>query len=258
MSTYKYAQGDDAASDAYVNSIAGNRAKPQQNYSKLETDGGQWYSSDAEPVYRNKCSRIIVITVSVILFLVGVGVMILGKVQQDKKVLPLCPHCTDLITACYIVGGALAFFALIGLAGALTRIRCFAFIYTFLLVLLGLVCCAAGFAVVAFDTNLKQSDVEKLWDDAVSANEDFICDIQDRLNCSGFNSCCLNIGDFCPNYTAAECLTRCTSNGNLEPCQQKVEAEVKDHFKPLMGVTFGLALVLFITAIASVRMTKKS
>jgi len=65
--------------------------------------------------------------------------------------------------------------------------------------------------------------------------------------------------NLCPNYTVKECLFRCNqSNYNLEPCQAKVEAEVKDHFKPLMGVTFGLAFVLFATGVASVRMTKKS
>jgi len=260
MATKQYAFGDSEATgtDAYVNSIAGER-KNYQKFDQSSAASGAWYSQDSEPVYRNKCSRAIVIMVSGFLFLLGVAVMIVAKVQQDKKFLTLCPNCNVVITVMYIFGGSLAFIALLGLVGALTRIRLFAYVYTLFLIILALACMAAGFAVVAFENNLKQSEITKLWDDAVSDNDDFICDFQHEFNCSGFTTCCNYWAPNVCNYTAKECLPRCNnSNANIETCQSKVESEVKSHFKPAMGVTFGLAFVLLVTAVASVRMTRKS
>lgn len=268
-----YSTGEDQATDSYIESIAGKRVDRMQSASsEMDVNGGStWYTSaDQRPQYKNSCARVGVLIFNGILLLAGIGLCILARVEKDKKVLPLCPHCSELMTVMYIFGGALIVFALIGILSAVSRFKPLAFIYALLVLLLAIACIAAGFAVVVFETGMKETEVEKLWKDAVDDQESFICTLQDRLQCSGFNKCCqvvpgtANVSSFNCNATVGEYVSQCdvrcsTSNDQYtEPCNNKVEDEVKAHFKPLIGVTFALGFILILVAVAAVRMTLRS
>jgi hypothetical protein len=271
---FQYSSGEDAATDSYLTSVAGKRAADRPYAASTEmTDvngGSTWYTdaSGGQLEYKNKCSRIIVIVFSVFLLLAGIGLCIVGRVEKDHKILPLCPKCDQFIMAMYIFGGVLIAFGFVGLVSAVTRLKCAAFLYAVVMVLLAIAMFGAGVAVVVFDTGLRESEVEDLWRDAISDHESFVCDIQDRLQCSGFYKCCqvLPTNASSPNCNATamqlklDCDSSCVnSNANYtEPCKNKVEAEVKSHFKPLIGVTFGLGFLMIIIAVAAVRMTLRS
>ena len=269
---FVYSTGEDNATDAYLETVAGKRESTNA-HEMSEVNGGQTWYTDAggsgDAKYRNTCARGLVMVISAVLLLAGIGVCIFGRVEQDKKVLPLCPECKHFVTALYIFGGCLMVFALLGIGAAVTRFKPLAFLYTLLLVLLAVALIAAGFAVVIFETGLKETEVEKLWNDAVADEEQFVCQLQEKLKCSGFTKCCqtdpfTNISTSFCNATRAEiivqCDTRCTTTNQqfTEPCNEKVEDLVKSHFKPLIGVTFGLAFLLLLVGVSSVRMTLRS
>jgi hypothetical protein len=233
---------------------------PESSYSRVVTD-------DA-PVYGNKCSRICVMILAGLFAAAGTGIAILGRIELDHKVLPVCPDCANFATAMYITGGSVAFFGLIGIAAAVTRLKPLAFFYAFLLFLLAVLCFACGVAIVVFELGLKKSEVRRVWVQEVSDERRLVCDLQSRLQCSGFDACCGVIdvnapiapsNTFC-NLTAHAYLEQCddactdTNQQNREPCDARVTDLIKSHFKPLIGTAFGLTVVLFAGVVMSVRM----
>jgi hypothetical protein len=181
----------------------------------------------------------------------------------------VCPDCENFATAMYIVGSAVAGFGLLGIAAAASRFKPLAFFYAFLLFLLAVMCFACGVAIVVFELGLKKNEVKRVWVQEVGDERQVICDLQKRLECSGFDRCCGVIDANAPivpsntvcNITAAvymdQCDDRCddTNQQFLEPCDEKVTDLIKAHFKPLIGTAFGLTVVLFAGVIMSVRMT---
>lgn len=285
---FAYSSGNDDATDSYLEGVAGKRVdytRQQEMSVQGGAGGATWYADMGEPGYKNKCSRYIVIIFGVVLMLVGGGVIAVARIQKERKVLPVCPDCNTIITIMYIFGGALILVALLGLAAAVTRVKCLAYFFSMIMLSVALGCMGAGFAVVAIDVGLNkdQTELAKLWTDTIKDEPQAICDLQSALECSGFTQCCgtVNIADatieqrekYYPisnvslstcnvNGTAAyaqECASQCDTNSKYtETCHDKVVDELHKYFKPLLGVCFGLALILFITAIASCRMTTKN
>jgi hypothetical protein len=142
------------------------------------------------PEHRNSCSRVIVVIISIVLILGGAAIAILGRVQKDKHIFAICPHCDDLVLAMYILGGCIALIGLVGLIGAITRVRCVAFLFTVLVVIMALALLAAGITVTVYQAGLHRSEIRKLWTDAVHDDPQLICELQDNLDCSGFDMCC--------------------------------------------------------------------
>lgn len=225
--------------------------------------------TDDEPTYPNTCARTFVAILSGLLLASGMAIAILGRIEQDHKVLPVCPKCDTFIVVMYIAGSCVAVFGLLGLVAAKTRLKLVAFFYAFLMFLMAVLCFAAGCAVLVFDLGLKRSEVERMWTDAISDDARLVCDLQERLECSGFSVCCgiINVSQpitppntYC-NITLAEyvrtCDSECTdANARFrEPCDDKVTDLVKSHFKPLVGVTFGTSVLLFTVVVLSIRMT---
>jgi hypothetical protein len=268
---FQYASGDESDTTAFLASAGVRDQREQQQQQQMTTAPETWYTphDDGRPRFRNNASRVVVLVFSVFLLLAGIAVCIVGRVQQDKKILPLCPHCSQLVTAMYAFGGALIVLSLIGLGSGVTRFKPLAFFFTFLMILLAIAFIAAGFAVVVFETGLKESEVETLWTDAIQDEGSMVCDLQDQLHCSGFNACCglvngtTNITIPACNATSGQlqqCDWRCTTSNQqyTEPCNTKVEDEVKSNFKPLIGIAFALAFVMIFVAVAAVRQTLRS
>ena len=150
--------------------------------------GGDLYAED--PEHRNHCSRLVVVVISVLLMLGGVAIAVLGRIEKEKKIFPLCPHCNDLIVVLYIIGACVGVVGLVGLIAAATRVRCLAVVFTVLLIVFTLVLAAAGTAAAIYDSGMHKDDLRRLWQDAVRDDPQVICDLQGSLDCSGFSKCC--------------------------------------------------------------------
>eukprot|EP00672_Neobodo_designis_P018405 CAMPEP_0174832838 /NCGR_PEP_ID=MMETSP1114-20130205/3885_1 /TAXON_ID=312471 /ORGANISM="Neobodo designis, Strain CCAP 1951/1" /LENGTH=348 /DNA_ID=CAMNT_0016066705 /DNA_START=33 /DNA_END=1077 /DNA_ORIENTATION=+ len=237
---------------------------PASSYSRVVTDD--------EPVYANKCARIFVLVLAGIFAAAGMAIAILGRIELDHKVLPICPDCSNFATAMYIVGSCVAVFGLLGIAAAATRFKPLAFFYAFLLFLLAVLCFACGVAIVVFELGLKKSEVRRVWVQEVSDERQVLCDLQQKLECSGFDHCCGVIdvaqpispsNTYC-NITSAvylqQCDDRCTESNQKyrESCDERVTDLIKAHFKPLVGVAFGLSVTLMVGTVMSVRMALSS
>jgi hypothetical protein len=253
-------------------------AAPQSAYVRV-------MSPDDEPVYANTFSRVFIIALSALLIAAGMGIAILGRLElDDKTILPICPSCNQFVTAMYIVGGCVAGFGLLGIIAAITRVKLVAFLYALILFVIAVLMFCCGVAIITFEVGLKESEVRKLWTTALTDDSDLICDLQNRLHCSGFNSCCQlydanvthNVTVFRETYsatnsmcnvtTAEDFLNECdvsppcwTSNQDYsEPCNAKVTDLVKSHFKPLIGVSAGCTVLFAAATVFAVRMVLKS
>lgn len=205
-SKYKHGSTNDEYSDAFIEQTLSSaprssqrEMKPQTTASKArlmnDSERREWteeiYSSERrKPKADCSCGSCTVMVFSIILFLIGLGIIVFGAVEKKQKLLPLCPNCDDVITGMYIAGGAVMFVSLFGIAAARLRHKCMAVPFTFFIVILGLGFIAVGVAAIIFKSGVKSFNLEPLWHDAVRDDPDFICSIQTNLKCSGFDHCC--------------------------------------------------------------------
>jgi hypothetical protein len=170
------------------------------NFSSKE---GSYYSVDtgARQEYRNRCSRLVVYIFSAIIFIVGIGLMVGGGLQKKNGgVLPICPNCEKIITALFAIGGVILVFGILGVYAAHSRNSCIAAIFIITLLLLAIIFLGAGIGFLVVQGG---SHLEQLWQGAVKNEPDAICQLQDRLGCSGFDFCCYNSSDNSSTTTSA-------------------------------------------------------
>jgi hypothetical protein len=229
---FKFGRENTEETDAFIGQVAASAPKlssapnlQAHEMNDMTTTTRSYYTSgdvygNAPKQYKNSCSRIVVIFLSIIIALLGVAMFVLATVQKTKKVLPICPNCDEVMKGVYIAGGVLVSVGLLGLISAIFRNRVLGYIFCVLFGVTGIALIAAGGAMVAFDKGVGDLTLDNAWAAATKNDPDTVCQVQSHFNCSGFKGCAFYDNGTMPPTTMAPTTTVVT----LPPPTTTVEA----------------------------------
>eukprot|EP00760_Papus_ankaliazontas_P029466 PhM_4_TR4252/c0_g1_i1/m.64253 len=120
--------------------------------------------------------------------LVGIALVVAGVMMRSSDTMHFCKKCTNLAIAPICFGAFIVLTAVIGIYGVLRRGRCLLLMY--LMFLLIVVVSLVVLLVTALVFNFSEPDLSGPWHSAVRNEPSFVCDIQNALECSGFDSGC--------------------------------------------------------------------
>jgi hypothetical protein len=193
----KYATNDDDHSDAFISKVVGAAHVKSAPAEQLQEERSSTWTSDIyyrleneERGGKRSCLSIFVLVISTVITMLGAGLVVLGIVQKERDVLPLCPGCRNLSTGLYISGSIVAAIGLIGILAAVTRRKVFAVPFTFLIAMLGIMFIVIGGGAVVYNASIDSIDLQSLWETTVQNDPSLICSIQNQLQCSGFRQGC--------------------------------------------------------------------
>ena len=210
-------QKDDT--DDYIAALTGsspkkNRANTIQDEEMHNAAVDTWTSNSYARLRDNRdkaqghnCASVMVMGFSVLLFLIGVGLIVIGAIEKDQKLLPICPQCDKIVLGMYIAGGIVIAIALLGAAAANLRMKVLAVPYIVFLFLISIALLGVSAAVIVFSTG-NGLGLKEAWIHDVVADSSEICSIQNDLQCSGFElGCCYG-----PDYNITTSTTAAPAN----------------------------------------------
>ena len=209
--------------DDYIAALTGSSPKKKGSTLQDEEMAGAadgWTSSSYARLRDNReksqghnCSSIIVMAFSVLLFLIGVGVIVIAAIEKDQKLLPICPKCDQTLVYLYIAGGAIILVALVGAAAAKIRKKIIAIPNIIFLFILAIALLGASIAIIVFSTG-NGLGIKNAWiHDVMDAPSD-VCDLQNELQCSGFELGCCYGPDFNSTTTTTTTAPMTTTASN--------------------------------------------
>ena len=233
------------------------------------------------------CSSIFVLSFSIALLLGGLALIVIGSIEKDHRLLPLCPKCTVIINALYGIGACNMAVGILGVVAAATRKKVLAIPYMVMVLLFAVVFLGLGIAVLVFQGGSIQ--LGSVWVDAVKNDPDLICSLQTKLQCSGYHNGCCNgpntssvqmmmqyphhpLGallllslegneSYCynrtsvPSWVATDCVPSCSSNMYTAVCEGALIKQIKDNLGPIVGAIFPFAVLLGVVGGLSLKMT---
>ena len=301
-----YAREDDDHSDAFISSVVGGAPKkggasPRE---QLQEERSEVWTSDI--YYRlddgkggkggHSCLSIFVLVFSAIITLVGLGLLVLGIVQKEHQVLPLCPGCNSLATGLDIAGAIVILVGLVGVLASVTRRKIFAVPFTFLIAILGILFLVLGAGAIVYDLSVGSIDLQTVWTTSVRNDPALICSIESNLQCSGFSDGCCRSASifnrssssyyyssllmdssnttcyyFYPNGTTVDynntvitwpgrdCAPSCTNENTnyVVTCNEALRNQIKKYLAPIAAVLLGLGVVFLVLGGQAICMTRK-
>lgn len=230
-----------------------------------------WLGEEPEREYPNTISRALLFIGAGILTALAVIAAVVVAIESKRD----CADCGSTSTHFYIGAAVLFAVGILGIAAGASRHPCPTYSFAVIVALLAIGSIATAAAM------LSDSWSKDLWQDAVKDDPDFVCSIQDKESCSGYNRNCNNhtrnmsstlsphavsvhpvladrlVADFSetpvphaePN--PRECSERCqTSNHYAAPCGPHMRTQMRN---TAIGF-FVLAALLIGLVVASIRM----
>lgn len=219
--------------DDYIAALTGSSPKKKGSTLQDEEMAGAadgWTSSSYARLRDNRensqghnCSSIIVMCFSVLLFLIGVGVIVIAAIEKDQKLLPICPKCDQTLVYLYIAGGAIILVALIGAAAAKIRKKIIAVPNIIFLFILAIALLGASIAIIIFSTG-NGLGIKAAWIEDVADSPADICELQNELQCSGFELGCCYGPDFNSTTTTTTTTPMTTTASNSSSANSSTSA----------------------------------
>lgn len=173
-----------------------------------------------------------VLFVAVLLLLGGVALIVIGFLQRDHKIIPLCPHCTEVQIGACTAGGMFALFGIVGFIASLLRLRVVAVPFMLTALLCGLLLLGGGVFCLVLRLNPDVIDLLDVWEQAVQSSPEFVCHMQQELlGCSGFQLGCCATNQSSVQGTSSSTLIKSfcyINNGNSYYPQKGTNVDVRN------------------------------
>eukprot|EP01059_Diplonema_ambulator_P004327 TRINITY_DN14025_c0_g1_i1.p2 TRINITY_DN14025_c0_g1~~TRINITY_DN14025_c0_g1_i1.p2 ORF type:complete len:284 (+),score=93.41 TRINITY_DN14025_c0_g1_i1:38-853(+) len=191
-----------------------------------------------------------------IIFAVGAMNIIFGVFVLSSGLLSLCDGCKPLATASVVLGVLTVIFAITGGFVSRRRSANLLLFYVMMMIIIAMSTTGLTVAVIVFDTMGYNFGYE--WQQLIKRDQQSICDVQDRYECSGWSKCCGSPDS--QNQTCEWIDTECTAqclNDYTDSCSAAVGDGLHGRMMPFTAVLVGGLVFICGSLFCIIKLKKK-
>eukprot|EP00755_Sulcionema_specki_P038872 Sspe_Gene.111727::Locus_93859_Transcript_1_1_Confidence_1.000_Length_848::g.111727::m.111727 len=209
------------------------------------------------------CTRRTLLLSNTFLMLAGIALVVTASIALSKPSwLEVCTECAQLLIAGIILGSALFVHSILGFIAILKRKRWLLLGYGAVHVA-WLVLFVSSIVLLALVYNGEMNDqMNTLWTNWVKNRPKTICELQDKLECSGWKTCC-NLdhpGCFARNETEAltqcpqTCIdSECSCNQHTDTCEATIDDFIHTYYPIGLAISSAVFIVLVVCIVLTMR-----